>query len=420
MQPRWAICTPYHEGSILALARHAAASGRLTRLYTTSSLGRLRPVAERVPDALGGRRASAFVARRSAIGIPPELVGNVGWISELARVVTAGLPFPRSLPTSLMYRSKARFDEGVSARLGGLDVDVVVGMFGACRQTFVAAGRTHSVRVLNFVNSHPAVHNQMLRELAGLPDDHPEMVPPSTQRAVEAELELADLVLVPSEFVARQLREAGVAPEKISVHPYGVDPRRFAPAAGPDRPASPSPVRVLFVGQLSHRKGLGCLLDAARSLQDEDIAVTLMGPMVSPDVLVDVPANVTVRPAVGHAEVAEALAGSDIFVMPSLEDAYCLAVLEAMAVGVPVVGTDHVGTSELIQTAGGGEVVAAADPGKLAQALSALAHDPARRRAAGAAARDAMSAGPTWDDYAEGVAARVDRLVTGQAGQASP
>ena len=285
-------------------------------------------------------------------------------------------------------------------------------MFGACSDIFTRARDSGVTCVLNFVNSHPAYHNRILCELAGLPRNHPEMVPASTRDAVERELALADLVLVPSTFVARQLHDMDVTPGKVSVHPYGVDRQVFA-SRDPISSIEPPGIHVVFFGQLSYRKGLATLLDAASFLIGEDISFSLIGPTVSPEAFAAIPGNVTVRPAISHSEAAAALSEADIFVMPSLEDAYCLAVVEAMAVGLPVIVTDHVGAAELVAATDAGDVVPAADAHALATAIRGLAYDAERREAAGRRAREAVVAGPSWEDYAARVASDIDRLIRG-------
>lgn len=77
----------------------------------------------------------------------------------------------------------------------------------------------------------------------------------------------------------------------------------------------------------------------------------------------------------------------DIFVMPSLEEGFGVAALEAMAAGLPIVASAVGGIPELVQDGRTGWLVPPADPAALAQRLRELLHNPEQRRVMGAAGR---------------------------------
>jgi glycosyltransferase involved in cell wall biosynthesis len=77
----------------------------------------------------------------------------------------------------------------------------------------------------------------------------------------------------------------------------------------------------------------------------------------------------------------------DIFVLASYREGYPRAAMEASAMGCPVVATDIRGCRQVVEDGKTGLLVPPRDPGRLANALSELASDPARRSAMGAAAR---------------------------------
>jgi glycosyltransferase involved in cell wall biosynthesis len=87
-------------------------------------------------------------------------------------------------------------------------------------------------------------------------------------------------------------------------------------------------------------------------------------------------------------EVLALYAGADVVAVPSvIPDAFSRVILEAMAAGRPVVGTDVGGTPELIQDGETGLLVPRHDPAALAAALERLLDDPALAARLGAAAR---------------------------------
>ncbi|MDP2905818.1 MAG: glycosyltransferase family 4 protein, partial [Candidatus Omnitrophota bacterium] len=91
-------------------------------------------------------------------------------------------------------------------------------------------------------------------------------------------------------------------------------------------------------------------------------------------------------------DTAGALAAMDIFVMPSLKEGLGLALMEAMAAGLAVVGSSVGGIKTLVQDGESGLLVPAANSAELAQKVSSLLADPAMARRLGDNARDSIAA----------------------------
>lgn len=102
----------------------------------------------------------------------------------------------------------------------------------------------------------------------------------------------------------------------------------------------------------------------------------------------------------GATPVADAYAAADVLVHATIYDAFGLTVAEAMAAGLPVIVTREAGIAELITHERDGWIVDRPDGETVARAIEALAADPARRLAMGAAARE-TAAGRDWDRVAD-------------------
>lgn len=172
----------------------------------------------------------------------------------------------------------------------------------------------------------------------------------------------------------------------------GVDTDAFRPTPEPGA----GPVRALFVGRLLWTKGLGELAAAARILKDRgrDIRFVLVG---APD-----PGNPTSVSAADieawvrdglvewqgeRSDIAACWAGAHIAVLPSWREGMPKSLLEAAACGRPMVATDVPGCRDLVRSGETGLLVPRGDAAALADAVDALAADPARRTAMGANAR---------------------------------
>jgi glycosyltransferase involved in cell wall biosynthesis len=321
------------------------------------------------------------------------------------------------MTTNLMYRTQERFDYAVAREVRRRQTDVIVGMNSGARATFEAA-RSRGIRaVLNVVNSHPRTHNALIAK-AGAPAESHEYIPPPAAERFDAELRLADLILVPSARVAKQLLSEGVTPGRLAVVRYGIDLEVFV--ATPRPRLKTRSLRCLYVGQISWGKGIRVLLDAARMLRG--FAFTLIGPLVSPDVLGEVPPNVAIHTTVPHLRLRQEYARADVFILPSIDDSFGLVTLEALASGLPVVVSSGAGTSELITDGRDGLVVPSGSATALAAALQRIA-DPELRAELASAGRAIVERGHSLEDYAsrvlsilEGVRANVDSpmLATGE------
>jgi glycosyltransferase involved in cell wall biosynthesis len=193
---------------------------------------------------------------------------------------------------------------------------------------------------------------------------------------------LADLVLVPSDFVRRAVLHLGCEPHKIELVPYGLAVERFS--GQPD----PQPGRVLFVGSVGLRKGAHYLAAASRILakQGLDVEIRVVGPVqdsVKCSPVFEGPRYIGQTPrSLVQAEYLRA----DVFVMPTICDSFALVHLEAMAAGLPVITTPNCGS--VVRDGVDGFVVPIRDPAAIAKCIERLVSNRSLRAEMSANARD--------------------------------
>jgi glycosyltransferase involved in cell wall biosynthesis len=391
------VSTTYREGAIMAIARELNRQGALGTFYCAFESSWLKAQVARLPQALVAASISNRLDRFLIHGVDPSAIRSVSRAADLVFLVWQRFISRGRIEQHLMYWAGRRFDQRVSHALAGQTPSVIFGLPNAAECTFLHADTADTLKVLHLVNSHPDQHNKLLLELAGVGRHHRELLPSRVVRQVCHEIALADVVLVPSKFVEDQLVARGLPARKVVRVPYGVDLIRFHPPQG--RRGDGQHLTCLYVGQISHRKGIRFLIQAARQLPSRNIQFLLVGPVESPELLRDLPQNVRWLPTLVHAEVPSQMQRSDMFVLPSIEDAFPLVTLEAMASGLPIIVSDHAGTAELIQNDQNGLVVPAADPLALKRAIERLASDAPLRRRLGAAARSSMETDHSWSVY---------------------
>jgi glycosyltransferase involved in cell wall biosynthesis len=150
---------------------------------------------------------------------------------------------------------------------------------------------------------------------------------------------------------------------------------------------------VLNVGRLMRQKGQDVLVESMPRLVADfpDLAVVVIGGGTLRDRLAAQAADLGVA---GHLHLAGhrtdarmLLDAADVFALPSRQEGLPLAALEAMDVGLPVVGTDVVGTAEVVVDGETGRLVPRQDARALGGALAELLADPLLRARYGAAGR---------------------------------
>lgn len=117
-------------------------------------------------------------------------------------------------------------------------------------------------------------------------------------------------------------------------------------------------------------------------------------------------------------DVPRVLAGSDLFVLPTPSEGLSIAIMEAMAAGLPVVATAVGGNPELVEPGITGLLVPAGDAGALAAALREIAGDPGRRREMGRAARSRVVLDYTAEKMADRYAALYEGLLSARGARA--
>lgn len=196
-----------------------------------------------------------------------------------------------------------------------------------------------------------------------------------------------DLFLPVSDHCRLRLIALGCPAERIAVHGMGVDCARFA-FARRDRRAG-EPLRVVTVARLVERKGIAHAIRAVAALVESgsNVEYTIVGDGPLSGVLLHlardlgVSDRVRIIGSVSHGAVAAILARSHVMVAPSVTasdgdvEGIPVAIMEAMASGLPVVSTVHSGIPELITDDVTGCLVPEGDAPALAARLELLARD---------------------------------------------
>ena len=229
----------------------------------------------------------------------------------------------------------------------------------------------------------------------------------------------ADMVRCLSEQMGRRAVAHGASPARIAVLPTRCDLDLFCRPPGADGGALE---RVVFVGNLIRGKGVQVLLRAMASLAGDYPRLRCLilgdGPhrarLVGLAKELGLESRVEFRGKVDHDEIPRLLGPTDVFVLPSFSEAMPRAVIEAMALRLPVIATRVGAIPEIIEAGIDGLLVDPGDVDALGAAIDSLLQDPAGARALAGRAETSARARFSYARHRDGMLRLYDQLLAGE------
>ncbi|MDE0779904.1 MAG: glycosyltransferase family 4 protein [Alphaproteobacteria bacterium] len=242
---------------------------------------------------------------------------------------------------------------------------------------------------------------------------------PRIDKLVRTWLPHADILVAITESVAEEYTKLGVKPQQIRRIPNGVDLDRFGVLVDKAKTRRQYGIPqdaflFLAVGRNHPKKGYTDLLQATRHLADRSdaefavaIAGAATGDLMPEAQSLGVSEHLHLLGALGQASLAEdpKLPGNDLislyrtadaFVFPSHIETFGIALVEAMAAGLPIITTNGPGCRDIIEGGTWGEMVPVGDTAAFASAMQQMMSEPDHRRARIEQSRERASAF-SWD-----------------------
>ena len=235
--------------------------------------------------------------------------------------------------------------------------------------------------VLGQIDPGPVEERIVTQLQETMPDNHWQPAPQEYWDRWRNECALADQIVVNSNWSKNALLSEGVSEDKLRVVPlaYKTNSDLTFQREYPGSFTSERPLRVLFLGQINLRKGMGQLLEAIELLVDEQIEFWFVGPAQ-----VHIPSELKQTPrvkwfgVVPRADVSRFYKEADVFILPTLSDGFGLTQLEAQSWKLPVIASRQCG--EVVRDGENGVVLEEVSPHAIAEALLKLLRSPGSLR----------------------------------------
>lgn len=310
------------------------------------------------------RDASFAQSHVSAIGLPGRAIKRLAIYD----------------PTNLVHTlDSLLFDHFAATHLS--DCNLVAVWYGGSYLTMHKGKQLGAVTVLQSGSTHPLTQKQLLVEEHrrwGIDYHYP------LSRHGLDEIAEADYVIVPAELARDSFIKHGKPADRVILLPWGVDTGRLTPRIGNRQD---SIFRVIYVGQVSIRKGIIDVLDAWQKLHWPEAELLIIGRAdpITQKVLKFRPLPDRTRWLIHSSELWKWYHESDVFIFPSIEEGSALVTYEALACGLPVITTPNAGS--IVRDGEDGFVVPIRDVSALCARLEQLRRDQALRIRMGQSAR---------------------------------
>lgn len=255
------------------------------------------------------------------------------------------------------------------------DFDVVHCWSGVAEETLLALEGSGTMRLLMRGSAHIRSQQRLLAEEAkrtGLP------VPGPFQWNIEREereYELTDKIVVLSSFALRTFHEEGVPENKLRLLPLGTRVSRFRPEHKTiedrcSRIRSGGPLRILYVGALSARKGLWDLGVVARRLAGQmEFRCVGASERSTKSLASSLERWIDFKGKVPESSLPDQYSWGDVFIFPTIEDGFAAVLAQAQAAGLPILATPNCSAPDIVIPDRTGWIVPIRDPEALEERL---------------------------------------------------
>lgn len=332
---------------------------------------------KKAASLLGSRRLQAFAARH-AFGIPSRKVR----VCHRSGLRLARFPWAQLDETGVYGAYTVMGEEFGKECIHHLNVDHEA-FWGFCGTSLEALrherrrGTKTIVEQVDLARQYEETRREECPPLLFKP------APSAYFERLQAEWDAARLVVVNSIFCRDAIVAQGVDIHKVRVIPLMYDCHGTRTMMRRWRPAGP--LRVLWVGALSHTKGIRYALEAALMLKEYPVEFTFAGrPITGLDQICVRAPNVTFLGSIPRNDLPEVYSTHDVLLFPTLCDGFGIVQLEAMSYGLPVIATNCCGS--VVDDGSSGFVIPSRNANAIAEKVVALVDDRPRLAAMSAAA----------------------------------
>ena len=281
------------------------------------------------------------------------------------------------------------------------DLDILVGWSSFSYHSFLKAKDKKCITILERGSTHIEYQNEILKKEYEYLKLKPKLISKKIIEKEKKEYDLADYIMVPTQYAKKTFIDKGFSDNKIVTNHYGVNLEEFS--YDRSEKEKNSKFRVIYTGTISVRKGVLYLLDAFYELGLKNSELLLIG-----EIERDLNhllkkykncKNIIFKDSMSQGNLKKYYNTSDVFVLNSIEDGFGMVILQAMACGLPVITTTNTGGSEVIEDEIDGYIIPIRNKEYLKKKILFFYNNPQRCVQMGMIARDKVTNKFSWASY---------------------
>ncbi len=293
------------------------------------------------------------------------------------------------------------FEHKAQSNIEFKDLDILIGWSSYSYSSFLKAKNEKCISILERGSTHIEYQNDILKKEYELLNLKPKLISKYIIDKEKKEYDLADYIMVPTEYAKKTFLEKGFNNKKIIKNYYGVDLEQFKYER--EYKDQNLKFRVIYTGTISVRKGVIYLLDAFNELDLKNSELILIGD-IDDDInskLAKFKKNkkIVFKKSMEQSELKKFYNISNVFVLNSIEDGFGMVILQAMACGLPVITTYNTGGSEIIEDEKDGYIIPIRSKEILKKKLLFLYNNPKHCFEMGMIAKNKVTSKYSWESY---------------------
>jgi starch synthase len=293
-------------------------------------------------------------------------------ILQTVYILSLKVGLPNKICNYLSYIAKLEQDFTCKKYIKSSDVFVFYNGNGLSSCKY--ANKKGKITVVEVVNSHVEYQEDILREEHGSLNLPWEPFHKKDKERRLQEYDVADYILLPSEFVKQSFLAKGFPEEKLLKVPYGFT---IPVQNGSSDIKVHTTFNVLYVGSVSVRKGIRYLIEAFKMLETPNKKLIIVGPIAQISGIegLEITDDIEFVGVLKGTELEEAYQSADVFCLPTIEDGYGLVLGEALSYGLPLITTTNSGGIDLISEGIEGFIVPIRDAAAIYEKLKLISSD---------------------------------------------